>query len=318
MTNLGGRTPPARSSTSTTCPTASSPPRRGAPGRRPDRRTSSTSPRSPPSTRLEVDVFRRLAQRRCSPQGRPVWTAVRAWLDRLLDRRAERDGRAAPGAARRGDAADAVRGRRLRRLLRLAGPRLQRRQDLPARRRAAAAELAAPAGRLPRPRRHRRGLRAPTCVARRAAQGARRRTPRPSARATRLDIEAELGFVVGAPSALGEPGRRSPRSPTTSSAWSGSTTGRRATSRRGSTSRSARSSASRSRPRSPAGSPRWPRSARPGSTCPARTRSRSTTSASGRRRGLRHRRRGACSTGRSSRGRRTRRCTGRPPRCSPT
>ena len=54
------------------------------------------------------------------------------------------------------DAAPAVRGRRLRRLLRLARPRLQRRPDLPPRPGAAAAQLAAPAGRLPRPRRHRR------------------------------------------------------------------------------------------------------------------------------------------------------------------
>ena len=69
----------------------------------------------------------------------------------------------------------------------------------------------------------------------------------------RLDIEAELGFVVGSPSTLGDAGRRRPTSPTTSSASSGSTTGRRATSRRGSTSRSARSSASRSPPRSPTG-----------------------------------------------------------------
>ena len=69
----------------------------------------------------------------------------------------------------------------------------------------------------------------------------------------RLDIEAELGFVVGTPSTARRRGSPSATSPTTSSAWSGSTTGRRATSRRGSTSRSGRSSASRSPPRSPTG-----------------------------------------------------------------
>ena len=108
----------------------------------------------------------------------------------------------------------------------------------------------------------------------------------------RLDIEAELGFVVGVPTALGDAGavrrlrrprlRRDRRS----------TTGRRATSRPGSTCRSARSSASRSRPRSPRGSRRWPPSTRPGSTCPARTRSRCPTCGSARARRLRHRRRG--------------------------
>ncbi len=50
---------------------------------------------------------------------------------------AEAEGPCRP--ARRRDAAPAVRGRRLRRLLRLARPRLQRRPDLPPRRRAAAA-----------------------------------------------------------------------------------------------------------------------------------------------------------------------------------
>ena len=67
--------------------------------------------------------------------------------------------------------------------------------------------------------------------------------------------------------------RRTP-SPTTCSAWSGSTTGRRATSRPGSTCRSARSSASPSRRRSRPGSRRWLPSTTPGSTCRVRTRSR--------------------------------------------
>ena len=75
----------------------------------------------------------------------------------------------------------------------------------------------------------------------------------------RLDIEAELGFVVGVPSTLGSRGSRRRPSRTTCSASSGSTTGRRGTSRAGSTSRSAPSSASRSRHRCRPGSPRWPR-----------------------------------------------------------
>ena len=164
-----------------------------------------------------------------------------------------RPGRAAPGAARRGDAAPAVRGRRLRRLLRLARPRLQRRPDLPPRRRAAAAQLEAPPGRLPRPRRHGRRLGHRRRPARRAS-GRRRRTTRPTfGPSPRLDIEAELGFVVGVPSELGDPVAVDATSPTTSSASSASTTGRPATSRPGSTSRSGRSSASPSRRRSRTG-----------------------------------------------------------------
>ena len=141
------------------------------------------------------------------------------------------------------------------------------------------AELAAPADRLPRPRRHGRGLRHRRHRARTASARRRPRRPRfgPS---QRLDIEAELGFVVGAPAALGEPvaGRRLRRPRVRRRACS--TTGPPATSRPGSTCRSARSSASRSRPRSPPGSCRSPRSTPPGSTCPARTRRRCPTCAS--------------------------------------
>ena len=54
---------------------------------------------------------------------------------------------------------------------------------------------------------------------------------------TRLDIEAELGFVVGSPSTARPRGSASTTSPSTSSGWSASTTGRPATSRRGSTCR---------------------------------------------------------------------------------
>ena len=62
----------------------------------------------------------------------------------------------------------------------------------------------------------------------------------------RLDIEAEVGFVVGTPTALGSSVRPARLRPTTSSGSSSSTTGRLATSRRGSTCHSGRSSASRS------------------------------------------------------------------------
>ncbi len=62
----------------------------------------------------------------------------------------------------------------------------------------------------------------------------------------RLDVELELGFVVGVPSA--RPLSHGRRSPTTSSASCSSTTGAPATFRRSSTCRSGRSSASRSRP----------------------------------------------------------------------
>src|SRR5690606_8573032 len=84
------------------------------------------------------------------------------------------------GAARRrapavrGAAAPAVRGRRLRRLLRLRAPRLEPRAAVPPGLRAADAELEAPAGRLPRPGGHGRRVRHRRGAPVRAAQGARR------------------------------------------------------------------------------------------------------------------------------------------------
>ena len=148
--------------------------------------------RSPPSTRS----WRR-AGRLWSPPGR--------WMTGLLaDRDRARPRRAAPRPVDYGDDAAAVRGRRLRRLLRLRAPRLQRRPDVPARPRAAAAQLEAPPGGLPRPLRHRRRRPAPTSYAR-AGSARRRRTSAPTyGPSPRLDIEAELGFVVGMPSRLGE------------------------------------------------------------------------------------------------------------------
>ena len=165
-----------------------------------------------------------------------------------------------------GDHAPAGRGGRLRRLLRQRAPRDQRR-----------ARSSAPTpSRSPRTgstcRSATTAARAPssspgTDVVRPSGQ----RRPRPSPSpvfgpSARLDIEAELGFVVGG-------GTRARRArvarglPTsTSSGSSSSTTGRRATSRPGSTCRSGRSSASPSpRPISP-----WVVTAGGAATPPAR------------------------------------------------
>ena len=180
--------------------------------------------------------------------------------------------------------APADRGRGLRRLLRLAGPRDQRRQDVPARRRRAHPQLAAPADRLPRPGRHGRGVGDASGAAERPAEGTDR---------VRADVRAEPAprhrgrarLRGGRPFAARATRSRSPGSPTTSSASPASTTGAPATSRRGSTSRSARSSASPSPRRSRRGSRRSPPSTPPGSTCPARTPSRCRTSDRGPRRG---------------------------------
>ena len=60
-------------------------------------------------------------------------------------------------------------------------------------------------GRLPRPRRHRRRRPARRSSGRAASARRPTRRPRRTARRARLDIEAELGFVVGTPSALGTP-----------------------------------------------------------------------------------------------------------------
>ncbi len=104
--------------------------------------------------------------------GRPAWTIAREWLTEILARRrAPGRGRAAPAPARRRDAAPADRGRRLRRLLRERAPRAQRRADLPPRQPRAAAELEAPADRLPRPGGHRRRVGHRRRATQRTAQG---------------------------------------------------------------------------------------------------------------------------------------------------
>ena len=96
------------------------------------------------------------AQPQRVPRARPRGLGRRAGLaGRGPLRRRPRGARpAAPRPARRGHPAPADRGRRLRRLLRQRAPRDQRRAHLPARLRAAHAELEAPADRLPRAVRH--------------------------------------------------------------------------------------------------------------------------------------------------------------------
>ena len=105
-------------------------------------------------------------------RGPHAWAAARAWLTEVLTDPAHRDA-VEPHLlplVRRHDA-PAVRGGRLRRLLRQRAARHQRRPDLPPGRRGADAELEAPADRLPRPRRHRRGERHRHRPAQRPAQG---------------------------------------------------------------------------------------------------------------------------------------------------
>ena len=178
-------------------------------------------------------------------------------------------------------------------------------------------ELAAPADRLPRPLRHGRAQRYAGGAAA-AASGRHRRTqPRRTARA---------GGSTSRPSSASWSVRRprwptrcrSTASPTTSSAWSGSTTGPRATSRRGSTCRSVRSSASRSPPRSR----HWvtPLEALDAAwvDLPGQDPAPLPYLTGAAARGPRHRRRGGAQRRRSSAGRRTARCTGRRRRCSPT
>ena len=135
--------------------------------------------------------------------GPETWAAVRAWVvDLLTD--PDQQGRVVAGPPGRRRARPALRGRGLRRLLRLRAPRDQRRQDLPTRRRRTAAQLEASSGRLSRPGRARSWSPAPTSTARRDS-GRRPPTPAPSyGPSLRLDIEAELGFVVGQSRPLGQ------------------------------------------------------------------------------------------------------------------
>ena len=95
---------------------------------------------------------------------------------------------------------------RLRRLLLVTRARDESRTSLPAGRGAAASELAPPAGRVPRPRRDGRRERDADRAPVRPGEAPTEDVPRfgPS---RRLDIELEIGFVVGVGSRLGEPVR---------------------------------------------------------------------------------------------------------------
>ena len=143
-------------------------------------------PRSCPTTRT------------CSPTDarRPARRRARAWeAVRVGAARARPDAR--PPAADDVELAAAVHRRRLRRLLRLRAPRHQRRQDLPPRRR----PLTPNWKHLPIGYHGRAGTVVVSGTRDRATVGparARRRRRSPFGPSTKLDIEAELGFVVGA------------------------------------------------------------------------------------------------------------------------
>ena len=155
---------------------------------------------------------RRGARPRCSRPGRGVRgpDRTRSW------RSAGRRGRTPSGRSRRtsprerphsyphrGGAPPSLRRRRLRRLLLLARARDQPRPPLPAGRRRSF-PTAASTGRVPRPRGDGRRVRDP--VVRPSANPAHPAPRHPVGPSTRLDVELELGFVVGGGSSrLGEP-----------------------------------------------------------------------------------------------------------------
>ena len=181
-----------RASGSTTCPTASSRSTATPAGSASASRTAcSTSPPPPgaPSSRALAERASWRSGPRCG--GRPAPRCARC--SRAAHHR--------PAGRRR--AAPAVRGRRLRRLLRLRAPRHQRRADLPPRRRA----LLPNWKHLPVGYHGRAGTVVPS--ARRWSGPAGSAGPDAAAPtfgpSRRLDIEAELGFVVGAPLRLGTP-----------------------------------------------------------------------------------------------------------------
>ena len=201
-------------------------------------------------------------------QGRARWVAGPG-----PDHRAGRRGRPGRRGARgrRRHAAPAVRGRRLRRLLRLGAPRVEPRAAVPARRRAAdcrtgstcrSATTAAPA---------RWSSRAPTSCGpagqRKAPDdaGADVRPEHPAGHRGRAGLRRRRRVAARAPRS------RSTRSPSTCSARCWSTTGPRATCRRGSTCRWARTWARASPPRCHRGWCRCSRWRPHGSRCPART-----------------------------------------------
>ena len=198
------------------------------------------------------------------------WAAARARITELIAGWCGAGRRGLP--AGRGRAPAAVRGGRLRRLLRLRAPRVEPRAAVPAGQpRAADAELEAPAGRLPRPGRHGRGLRHRHRPPQRPAQGTVRsragvRPVRPARHRGRARLRGRRRLAARHDDR--DRGVRRPRVRRRSS----STTGPPATCRPGSTCRSGRTWASRSRPRSRPGWCRWRPCRPPGCRCPARTR----------------------------------------------
>ncbi len=224
-------------------PTASSTRATGRGSRSGSATTRCRSRRSPTSWATLADLVSGTSLDPLLAATRVEWSELRARLIDLVTGSGTPPGASLRAADRRACAA-AVHGRRLRGLLLLALPRGERRPDHAAGLRAAAAELDAPAGRLPRPRPARSSSRAPTSCARTASARARR--CRSSARPAGWTSRPRSASCAAARSRAGcRP--RTRRS--TSSAWCWSTTGPRATSRAGSTSRSARSWASRSRRR---------------------------------------------------------------------
>ena len=136
MTRPGSREPPAPSSTSTTCRTASSRAAGEEPrvGVRIGDRVLDLSPVAAAEMLDVHHVFQEPSLNALMAEGRLVRASVRRWVTGLLTDETERD-LVEPHLVPLDDvdAAPAVRGRRLRRLLRLARPRHQRRPDLPPR-----------------------------------------------------------------------------------------------------------------------------------------------------------------------------------------
>ena len=158
----------------------------------------------------------RLADALASPSLNPLmalgpaaWAEARRWVILAGGPRRRGEERAPlgePARSPRRHAASAGRGRGLRRLLRERAARAECRRDLPAGIPRSADQLEAPADRLSRSGRHGRVV-SGTDVVRPAGQ----RQPAEPGRqpdfgpSTRLDIECEVGFLVGGSSPLGTP-----------------------------------------------------------------------------------------------------------------
>ena len=260
MSEPGSTSPPTTRSASTPCPTAWSDRRRAR-----SRRSGSATGRCRCARRTQAllgragrAVRRPTAWTRSWPPARPSGLTVRAAITAWLTD---------DGLPRRDRAAAACRWPSVQAALPFAvadyvdfyaseNHAEQRRADLPAGRRPADPELEAPADRLPRPGRHRRGRRGTEV---RRPNGQRKVGDDDRVRPVAAAGHRGRGRLRGRRRLALGTRCRSANSPSTCSAWCCSTTGRPATSRPGSTCRSGRSSASRSPPRSRPGSPRWRR-----------------------------------------------------------